>query len=320
MIGGAYHAQMELRQLAYLIAALEEGSFTLAAAAQHVSQPTLSVGLRSLESELGVALFERVGRRVRPTQAALEVGELARRVLSDTVALRSHAEAMGAWLSGRLDLLVSLPTLSNEAILVPIGELRRARPDIRVRIREVDEPDTVAELVRSRRVELGITEALEAPRELAVAPLAEQRLMLVRPPGSPGMRRPMTPAQLAREPLIMGCPGNRARTVVEHYLSRFGLAPKTVVEMDQRAGRGALVFMGAGSTVLSATGALRAREQGAVICDLAPPIEITVVVLHRREPLSEQARSFIAFLPNVLPKAAQLWIRVRTWICNLTYA
>src|SRR6478736_1199669 len=75
---------MELRHVEYVLAVLDNGSFTAGAAAVGVAQPSLSEGVRRLETELGVRLFDRVGRAVVATDA----GRVARRALSH-VASRS---------------------------------------------------------------------------------------------------------------------------------------------------------------------------------------------------------------------------------------
>ena len=72
-------ATMNLQQLRYVLAAFEHGSFSAAADALHLAQPSLSEQVRRLEAELGVALFQRVGRGIVPTEAGR--------------ALRPHAEA-----------------------------------------------------------------------------------------------------------------------------------------------------------------------------------------------------------------------------------
>ena len=70
---------MTLQQLQYVLAAIEHGSFSAAAEALHLAQPSLSEQVRRLEAELGVALFQRVGRGLVLTEAGR--------------ALRPHAEA-----------------------------------------------------------------------------------------------------------------------------------------------------------------------------------------------------------------------------------
>ena len=57
---------MDLRQLSYVVAIVDHGGFTRAAEALHVAQPSLSQAIRALEKELGVALFDRIGRHPAP--------------------------------------------------------------------------------------------------------------------------------------------------------------------------------------------------------------------------------------------------------------
>lgn len=72
---------MLLRHLRYLLAVADHGGFTRAAEALHVSQPTLSQQIRQLEESLGVNLFDRTSRSVKPTDAGEAYIECARRVL-----------------------------------------------------------------------------------------------------------------------------------------------------------------------------------------------------------------------------------------------
>ncbi|MBV8960517.1 MAG: LysR family transcriptional regulator, partial [Actinobacteria bacterium] len=60
---------MDLRQLSYFLAVVDEGTFTAAASRVAVAQPSLSQAVRALEAELGTELFHRVGRAVRLTSA-----------------------------------------------------------------------------------------------------------------------------------------------------------------------------------------------------------------------------------------------------------
>src|SRR5262245_43503460 len=102
---------MELHQLRYALAVVDNGTFTAAAAACFVAQPSLSHAIRSLERELGVELFQRVGRRVRLTAAGEAFVAPAREVLRSLDTLRSDVDAVTGLVAGYLDL-VALPTLA----------------------------------------------------------------------------------------------------------------------------------------------------------------------------------------------------------------
>src|SRR3954470_6783964 len=123
---------MELRQLEYIVAAADHGGFTKAAAALRVAQPSLSNGIRTLEDELGVELFARVGRNVQATSAGELVIDSARQVLRDMAALSSVAAGVAGLEAGRLDVVV-LPTLAVDPVAHLIGQFRQQHPGVTVR-------------------------------------------------------------------------------------------------------------------------------------------------------------------------------------------
>ena len=120
---------MELRQLASLEAVLETGSFAAAARARHVAQPALWAQVKGLERELDVPLFERVGRGVRPTAAALALRERVRRVLEDLRRLGAFAAELKA---GRaLPAVLGCAPYSVPHLLAGCFEtLQRRHPDL----------------------------------------------------------------------------------------------------------------------------------------------------------------------------------------------
>src|SRR5918997_5613115 len=91
---------MTLQQLEYFLATLEHGSFSAAAEALYLAQPTLSEQMRRLEGELGVRLFQRVGRGVAPTQAAEELRPHAEQALAAVAAGREAVAAQRGLLGG----------------------------------------------------------------------------------------------------------------------------------------------------------------------------------------------------------------------------
>ncbi len=126
---------MELRQLRYFVSVAERESFTRASADLLIAQPALSTQIAKLEDELGVALFERVGRRVRLTDAGRTVLEQARRALAaaDDVAAAARLGAGG--LVGRLSIgyIRSFPSRDMTRIL---RSFRKRRPRVALDLRE----------------------------------------------------------------------------------------------------------------------------------------------------------------------------------------
>ena len=95
---------MNLRDLQYVVAIAEHGHFGRAAEACHVSQPTLSGQVAKLEEELGVEIFQRAGRTIRPTEAGEEIIAHARRALAAAQDITDSARSHRDPLSGRLRL------------------------------------------------------------------------------------------------------------------------------------------------------------------------------------------------------------------------
>src|SRR6478735_2898683 len=139
---------MELRQVEYVVAVADEGTFTRAAASIPVSQPALSQGIQSLERELGLELFARVGRSVQLTSAGTAFLEPARQLLRDARSAREVVAAVAGLEAGQLDV-VCLPTLAVEPMVDLVGRFRRQHPRVSVHIREPEDTRSLTTLVGS---------------------------------------------------------------------------------------------------------------------------------------------------------------------------
>src|SRR4051794_1031832 len=134
---------MELQQLRYALAVVDQGTFTAAAAASFVAQPSLSQAVRQLERELGVELFARIGRRVTLTAAGEAFVPAAREALRAVDTVRAEVAAVAGLAGGHLDL-VALPTLALDPVAPVVGAFREAYPAITVRLAH---PDSAGELL-----------------------------------------------------------------------------------------------------------------------------------------------------------------------------
>lgn len=126
---------MKLRDLAYLVALADHGSFRKAATAMGVAQPTLSVQVRKLEEELGAVLVDRTATPLRFTPAGDVAIERARSLLRDVDELERAVRAIGTPTGGALRLGV-FPTLSAYLLPRVLGGVRTRFPDLDLLITE----------------------------------------------------------------------------------------------------------------------------------------------------------------------------------------
>ena len=153
---------MTLRELQYIVAVADTGNFSRAAETVHVSQPTLSAQVRKLEETLGVTLFERAPRRVLPTDVGEQVVAHARRILSETEALRETANAARDPLSGRFRL-GAIPTLAGYLFPTLVPQVARALPELRLVLVE-EKTDVLVSRLRGGRLDAALL-ALPLPDE-----------------------------------------------------------------------------------------------------------------------------------------------------------
>src|SRR4051794_13746615 len=239
---------MELRQLEYVLAVIDHGSFTAGAEAVGVAQPSLSEGIRKLESELGVQFFHRIGRGVSLTQAGHALEGPARRLLRDRAQVLEAVDSVRALDAGTLDV-VALPTLAVDPLAGLVGRFRRAHPGIAVHIFEpndVDAIDAVDAMVADGRAEIGLAELPSGRDDLVTIKLARQKIVAVCPPGTllrSAGRLPV--AALKSMPLVAPPRGASTRDLLDRALASAAVEAKIAVETAHREAIGPLVLGGA---------------------------------------------------------------------------
>jgi DNA-binding transcriptional LysR family regulator len=177
---------MTLRQLEYLVAIAETGSFTLAATRLHVSQPTLSQQIRTLELETGVQLIERLSRGVRLTPAGKAMYAEAQATLASARrALESSRRAAAQ--EPQLLTLATVRSLAVAVLPVTVKRWHERHPEMSVRMLEFASRVHVATAVREGRADLGVG-PLPDEWHGARVELGWEQLVLVLPPSDPVAR------------------------------------------------------------------------------------------------------------------------------------
>lgn len=164
------------RQLEYLVAVDDHGTFSSGARACGVTQPALSTQIRKLEEVLGVDLLERRPAGVIPTEAGVRVIEAARRVLEDVESVVATAQMMQDPLGGTIRMGV-IPTVAPYLLPEITPRLRGRFPELRLLLREERTEDLVA-LVESGELDVALLALESELGELATLPLFDDPFYL----------------------------------------------------------------------------------------------------------------------------------------------
>ncbi|MCJ2088266.1 LysR substrate-binding domain-containing protein [Methylobacterium sp. E-005] len=173
-------AGLSLRDLEYVIAIADEGHFGRAAERCNISQPTLSVQVRKLETALGVVLFERSKRRVLLTEIGQVIVRQARVVLAEAQRLLALAsEGRGSPLTGRL-ILAAIQTLGPYFFPLVLRPLREEYPLLSLSLQE-SRTAGIVEGLRDGRIDAALVSLPVPQHGLTVAPLFVEPFWLACP-------------------------------------------------------------------------------------------------------------------------------------------
>ena len=234
---------VSIRQLEYLVAVAEEPTWSKAAARVGVSASALSQGLAELERRLGVALFDRDGRRRPVRDAATPVVAHARQVLALTGDLAQWSDRVRTGRSGRLRLgMIDAAAVVHYPEV--LREFRSARPDVDLLLRVAPSAPLLELLVGG---ELDVVVCVEPPEPRAgieTERLAVEELAVYCPPG-------VTIGEPASwGPWVLFPSGSHTRSVLIEVLRRAGAPLDVVAESHQPEVLREMVRLGTGWTVL----------------------------------------------------------------------
>ena len=264
-------------------------NFSQAAEALNTTQPAVSLAVKELESHYGVALFERMNRRVYLTPA----GEALLATAQDV--LRGFQEAEEPLGQGRpLALRVGANVSFGEAGLAQVlGRFRQEHPQVRLRAL-VANSDKIQSLLAENQLDVGIVDGLGVSERLRAQPLYQEDLVLAAAPGR--FPAPATVEELAALPLLLREPGSGLRSSVDRVFSQQGLAPQPLLESTSTAALAQAAKAGLGVAILPE--ALAQRESGLQV-GTVPEVRFFrqfACALHRQKAPSPALEAFLALL------------------------
>ncbi|MFJ8164915.1 LysR family transcriptional regulator [Streptomyces sp. NPDC096136] len=245
---------MEIHQLRYFAAILDEGTFTAAARRLHVSQSGISTQVAKLESELGQQLLDRSGRRVRLTPAGEAVLPLAKNALATLEAIRHTAAEFSTAVRGRVRLGM-ITGCSIPPFLDTVADLGRTHPGIELSLHEGHSDDLQTQVLSGHLDLALIGYAGDAAPGLEASTVVDEPIAAFVPAGHPLDRTELRLADLRGEKILSLSPGTGIRAAYEDSCRRIGLEPRVDIDASSPAALLRLAERGAGAAVLSASSA-----------------------------------------------------------------
>ncbi|MEE1789101.1 LysR family transcriptional regulator [Streptomyces sp. SP17BM10] len=251
---------MEMHQLRYFAAVVDEGSFTAAAARLHVSQSGISTQVGKLERELGQQLLERASRGgIRLTPAGEAILPLAKNALATLDDIQHTAAEFAQAVRGRVRLGM-ITGCSIPPFLDVVADLGRTHPGIELSLHE-DDSELLQSHVLARTLDLALIGfAGEADPELDASVLVDEPIAAVVPIGHPLDRKTVRLADLvglrAPEKVLGLTPGTGIRAAYDRSCRRLGSEPRVDIEASSPTTLLRLAERGAGVAVLSPSSAV----------------------------------------------------------------
>ena len=284
---------MELRHLRTFVVAAEALHFTRAAEMLDVSQPTLSLQIRELERELGIPLFDRIGRTVRLTEAGATFRHHAIRALREVEAGQGALADLRGVRRGTVRVGV---THSFSARLIPraVARFRADHPEVGVVVQKTS-GRAVEQALAAGSINLGIAYAPPEDPDVRAETLFSEEVVVVVATDHPLARLPRVElTELGRHALVLITREFSTRRLFDDRLREAAIQPEIAVEMNDIDSLLEVVRLGTGASVLSRRAVADPEAHGlALIPIVGPEMTRTAALLWHRE--AYQTTAALAF-------------------------
>lgn len=244
---------MNIQQLRYLRETVRRDlNLTAAAAALHTSQPGLSKAIRELESELGIEIFVRHGKRLTQlTDAGRKAIEIVERALIEIENLKRSAQDWHDAHAGELRIAAT-HTQARYTLPRAIATLRSAYPNVNIRLHQ-GSPTQVVTMLRGGQADIGIaTEAVGDHPDLAAEDLFGWYHTAISLPGHPLASLPaVSLEELAQHDLVTYNPEFTGRSHIDRAFRSRALSPRIVLEATDSDVIKTYVRLGLGVGIIS---------------------------------------------------------------------
>ncbi len=302
---------MKLQQLRYIVEIQRSGlNVSEAAENLYTSQPGISKQVKLLEEELGVAIFERSGKRFTGvTEPGRVILGFAERILREADNLKRAGAEYAGGDTGRL-VLAATHTQARYALPVVVRDFVAQHPSVRLEMHQ-GSPVQIAQWVADGEADIGIaTEALDQYPQLVTLPVRQWSHCVIAPEGHPVLdHQPLSLNELARWPLITYDTAFTGRSRINRAFERIGAQPNIALTALDADVIKTYVSLGLGLGIISALAFDPQRDSGLVALDAAHLFEsnTTRLALRRATYLRRYDYDFITlFAPHLSRRVVEM--------------
>ena len=300
---------MDIKQLEAFVYVVETCSFSKAGELLHLTQPTISSHIASLERELKIKLIVRTTKETYPSDAGKLLYNYAKEILSMRENAVRAIQVFSREMRGTITVAAS--TIPGQYYLPKLLQsFREKYPDIKFNVQTTDSAD-VADLVTSRNAELGFTGTLPDNAKCISKEFADDRLVLITP-NEPRYAQYLTGGfpvrRIVEEPFISREAGSGTRRETELFLREMGVDPASLqiaVEVRSTESIKKMVSEGLGVAILSRSACedyVQFKRLLAFDFDNVTMRRKLYMVRHRNNILSPIAQVFYDFAKNYYQK------------------
>ncbi|HYG58346.1 MAG TPA: LysR family transcriptional regulator [Symbiobacteriaceae bacterium] len=290
---------MLLQHLITFCKVVEEGSFTRAAQALNMTQPSVTKQVGALEDHLQIHLFTRLGKQVHLTPAGELVYGYARQIAQMVSQCEGAVRELRTPGGGHVTIgcvhtigVFTLPDL--------LAEYARMHPRVRINVKTGNNGETVSMLLHGE-VDLGLTTTPLVHERLESVPLFEDKLLVVASPEfAASLPEVLTLGDLARQPVIAYVRGARFRMTTDILLEQVGINPNVIMEFDNHEAIKTMVRLGFGVALEPASAVEPDLQAGRLVAltvtGLPDSSRTTSLILRRDEMRPQAVEAFIQLL------------------------
>lgn len=223
---------MELRHLKYFVTIVEHMNFSKAAEKLHISQPSLSNAIKSLESELGFQILERSTRNMRLTEGGEVLYRRAVHLLKEAEIVKKEMAEVRQ--SGSGALFIGMIESAKHWVPKIIFEYTKEFPNMNLRLTEVLSQQDVKTSLRNYETHAIITNQLIKEEDIEIIPLYHEKFVLLLHENHPlADRLAITMNDLSKEPLIITSEGFQTRKDILRAFELENIQPTIKYEIER---------------------------------------------------------------------------------------